>query len=561
MPIHTSITVDGQMKKVVDYGGLEVGMPEAGRKTCPASNCSLRRVRCIVSCVQDTQHPMRICQQTLSFLLCLSLIFGLDGCSKKSEPAGSQPAGSQPAGQAQNASQQAPATTYATPTADQLYQLVAPIALFPDNLVAMVLAASTFPDQVSAAYQWLQQNSGLKGPQLMEAANQQPWDNSVKGLTQFSDVLNQMATNLSWTSALGDAYFNIPQSVMNAVQVMRQRAYQAGNLKTTQQQNVTVQNQAPGAAPPPPAAAGEGQTTIVQPPPQTIIIQPAQPDVVYVPTYNPTVVYGAPVAVYPGYSTGAMVATSLISFGVGMAVGAAISGGGCCGWGYNSWNCGWHNNTVVYNHNTYISNSNTFVNRNNYYNNRNYNNANINNINHNNINTNNINRNNVNANNINRNNLNANNRANNFSEPHFNQNLNQQQFKNVNADNLAQQRTGQGNLAQQRPNQGNLAQNRPGQQPNFNQQNRAGQNQQRPNFNQGQQPNFNQNQRQPQRGYGEQGTRGQATSAFGDYGQGGNARTNSARGQQSLAGNRGGGGGMERGGGGGARAGGGGRRR
>ncbi len=224
-----------------------------------------------------------------------------------------------------------------------------------------------------------------------------------------------MATNLSWTSALGDAYYNIPQSVMNAVQVMRQRAYAAGNLKSNQQQNVTVQNQAPGAAPPPEQAAGEEpQTTIVQSPPQTIIIQPAQPEVVYVPAYNPTVVYGAPVAVYPGYSTGAMVATSLISFGVGIAVGAAISGGGCCGWGYNSWGCGWHNNTVVYNHNTYISTSNTFVNRNNYYG-RNVNNVNVNNVNRNNINTNNINRNNVNANNVNRNNVNANNRANNFN--------------------------------------------------------------------------------------------------------------------------------------------------
>ena len=105
--------------------------------------------------------------------------------------------------------------------------------MFPDNLVAQVLAASTFPDQVSAAYTWLQQNSSLKGQQLMEAVNQQSWDASVKGLTQFPDVLNQMATNLSWTSALGDAYFNIPQSVMNAVQVMRQRAQQSGNLKST----------------------------------------------------------------------------------------------------------------------------------------------------------------------------------------------------------------------------------------------------------------------------------------------------------------------------------------
>jgi Protein of unknown function (DUF3300) len=487
---------------------------------------------------------MPIFKQTLSVFLSISVIFsvmGLDGCGKKSEP-------SKPAETQQAAPGQAPATTYAAPTADQLYQLVAPIALFPDNLVAMVLAASTYPDQVSAAYQWLQQNSSLKGQQLTEAANQQPWDASVKGLTQFSDVLNQMATNLSWTSALGDAYYNIPQSVMNAVQVMRQRAYQAGNLKSSQQQNVTVQNQAPGTAPPPtPSEAPE--VTVVQPPPQTIIIQPAQPEVVYVPTYNPTVVYGAPVPVYPGYSTGAMVATGLLSFGVGIAVGAAISGGGgCCGWGYNSWGCGWNNSTVVYNHNTYISNSNTFVNRNNYYN-RNVNNINRNNINANNINRNNLNANNINRNNVNRNNLNANNRANNFnsnySTPHFNQKYDQAQYRNQNQGNLGQQRAG-------------------GNQANFNQQNRGNQqNRMGANQNQARGGNFNQNQRQAQRGYGQQPAPNSGRSAFSNYGQGGNARTNSARGQQSLAGTRGGGGGVpqNRGGGGGKNRGGGGRRR
>jgi hypothetical protein len=495
---------------------------------------------------------MPILKQALSIFVSVCVTFsvmGLDGCGKKPETA--QPAATQQAAQGQ-----APATTYAAPTADQLYQLVAPIALFPDNLVAMVLAASTYPDQVSAAYQWLQQNSNLKGQQLTEAANQQPWDASVKGLTQFSDVLNQMATNLSWTSALGDAYYNIPQSVMNAVQVMRQRAYQAGNLKSSQQQNVTVQNQAPGTAPVPASAGEEPQTTVVQPPPQTIIIQPAQPEVVYVPTYNPTVVYGAPVPVYPGYSTGDMVATSLLSFGVGIAVGAAISGGGgCCGWGYNSWGCGWHNNTVVYNHNTYISTSNTFANRNNYYG-RNVNNINRNNINTNNINRNNLNANNVNRNNVNRNNLNANNRANNFnsnySTPHFNQNLDQAKYRNQGQGNLGQQRAGgQGNLGQQRA---------AGNQPNFNQQNRGNLNQ-----SQARGGNFNQNQRQAERGYGQQPAPNSGKSAFSNYGSGGNARTNSARGQQSLAGNRGGGGLENRGGGGGGgerrAAGGGGRRR
>jgi hypothetical protein len=525
------------------------------------------------------------CQQAISVLLCAALVvssMGLDGCKKNSSQSGSS---------AQSGStNQAPAATYASPTPDQLYQLVAPIALFPDNLVAQVLAGSTFPDQITAAWQWLQQNSSLKGQQLMQAVDQQPWDASVKGLTQFSDVLQQMASNLSWTSALGDAYFNIPQSVMNAVQVMRQRAYQAGNLKTGPQQNVSVQNEAPGAAAPAPAQAssGQSQVTVVQSPPQTIVIQPSQPDVVYVPTYNPTAVYGAPVAPYPGYSTGDMVATGLISFGVGMMVGAAMSGG-CCGWGYNSWGCGWHNSSVTYNRNVYVSNSNTFVNRNNYYN---RNNVNYNNVNRNNINANNINRNNINTNNINRNNLNANNvnrnnvnnRANNFnqsSQPRFDQRNNQPQLnQSRNQPQLNQSRNEpQFNQSRNQPqfNQANTQQ-RLQNQPNLNQQNRAGAQQNQPNLNQqnragnlgqnqaGQarsgglnqnQPGgggFNQNQRTPERGYGDQPTRNSSSSALGNYNQGGNARANSARGQQSLEG----GGARAGGGGGGARTSGGG---
>jgi hypothetical protein len=495
-------------------------------------------------------------RQATSLFLVFTIILstaGLDGCNKKSEVPAAQAA-------------QPPQTTYAVPSADQLYQLVAPIALFPDNLVAQVLAGSTFPDQITAAYQWLQQNSGLKGQQLMQAADEQPWDASVKALTQFPDVLNQMASNLSWTSALGDAYYNVPQSVMNAVQVMRQRAYQAGNLKTTPQQNVSVQNEAPGGEPAAPASSGQPQTTIITPPAQTIVIQPAQPDVVYVPTYNPTVVYGAPVPAYPGYSTGDMVATGLISFGLGMAVGAAINGGGCCGWGWNSWGCGWHNSTVVYNRNVYVSNSNTFVNRNNYYN-RNVNNINTNNINRNNFNSNNINRNNLNNNNVNRNNFNGNNRANNFgnnySAPKFDQKYNQPQFRNENASNLAQNRGAQPNFNQQnlrqtgagQQNRADLGQSRGG---NLNQQNRGGLNQ-----NQSRPSNFGQNERTPQRGYGDQPSRNAGNSAFGNYGEGGNARTNSARGQQSLEGRSGGGnfgGGGRSGGNAGGRSGGGRRR-
>ena len=337
-------------------------------------------------------------QQVIAVVTSVALVIssmGLVGCKKKEPQAGQQA--------------QAPTTTYAMPTPDQLYQLVAPIALFPDNLVAIVLASSTYPDQITAAWQWMQQNGGLKGPQLMQSVDQQPWDVSVKGLTQFSDVLEQMATNLSWTSSLGDAYFNAPQNVMNAVQVMRQRAYQAGNLKSTPQQNVQVENQPAGTEPVAASSGEEQQVTVVQSPPQTIVIQPAQPDVVYVPSYNPTAVYGAPVPPPPGYSTEAMVATGLVSFGVGMLVGAAINNNNnCCGWGYNSWNTGWNNSSVHYNNNVYISNSNTFVNRNNY-----------NNANYNNVNRNNVNRNNINANNVNRNDLNRGN------SPQFDQRRNQ----------------------------------------------------------------------------------------------------------------------------------------
>jgi len=437
----------------------------------------------------------------------------LNACNKSSEQ---QPTQTSTSG---TANAQAPGTTSAKPSADELYQLVAPIALFPDNLVAQVLAASTYPDQVSSANTWLKQNANLKGNDLMQAVDKQPWDVSVKGLTQFSDVLNQMASNLSWTSALGDAYFNIPQDVMNAVQVMRQRASQAGNLKSNAQQTVSTE---PAAAPQEQASPAP-QPTVVQAPPQTIIIQPAQPQVVYVPTYNPTVVYGAPVAVYPGYvpppppSTGELVATGLISFGIGMAVGAAMSNS-CCGWGWNSWGCGWHSSTVVYNRNVYVSNSNTFVNRNNYYN-RNVNNVNVN---RNNINTNNINRNNVNNNNYRANNFNNTAHNSNFTTPNFGTEHNQQQFRNTNygGDNRQQ-------LAQ--------AQNRP----EMNQQNR-------PQMNQQNRPQMAQNQNRPevnqaQRGYGEQ-QRGTQSGAFANYSQGGNARVNSARGQQSLTGARAGGG-------------------
>src|SRR6202041_2824407 len=140
---------------------------------------------------------------------------------------------------AQAPAQPSQAPPYATQTADELQQLVAPIALYPDSLVAQVLAASTFPEQVVEADRWVQAHPDLKGTDLGNAVDQQPWDPSVKALTAFPSVLGNMDKNLSWTSSLGDAYYSQQQDVTNAVQFMRKKAESAGNLKTTPQQTVT----------------------------------------------------------------------------------------------------------------------------------------------------------------------------------------------------------------------------------------------------------------------------------------------------------------------------------
>jgi hypothetical protein len=166
----------------------------------------------------------------------------------------------------------------------------------------------------------------------MQAVDKQQWDPSVKALTQFPSVLDNLAKNLKWTSTLGEAYANQASDVMTAVQTLRAQAKASGNLKSG------------------------SQITVVQESPQTIVIQPANPQVVYVPQYNPAVVYGTPYQP-PGYSAGDMAMAGILSFGVGIAVGAAISGGGCCGWGYSSWNCNWHGGAVVYSNNVYHGNS------------------------------------------------------------------------------------------------------------------------------------------------------------------------------------------------------------
>jgi hypothetical protein len=214
-------------------------------------------------------------------------------------------------------------------SADDLQKLVAPIALYPDALVAQILGASTFPDQVAFAGDWLQQNKNLSGTALTDAVDKQSWDPSVKALTQFPSVLMDLTKNLSWTSSLGEAYHTQAADVMSAIQVLRAKAKAAGNLKSG------------------------SQITVVEQSPQVIVIQPTNPQVVYVPQYNPTVVYGAPY-VTPGYSTAAVVTTGLLAFGAGIAVGVAMANSS---WGYSYWNCNWHGGAVVYHSTGYYGNS------------------------------------------------------------------------------------------------------------------------------------------------------------------------------------------------------------
>src|SRR5271163_2236002 len=218
-------------------------------------------------------------------------------------------------------------------TAEEIQPLVAPIALYPDALVAQVLAAATFPDQVAAAESWIQYHSYMTGSTLMAAVDAQPWDPAIKALSQFPSVLSNMATNLTWTSSLGEAYNTQSADVMAAIQVLRAKAYAAGNLKSST------------------------QLAVVQQSPQVIVIQPVNPQVVYVPVYNPAVVYGYPYVVPAYVAPPPPAGAAIVAFGVGIAVGAMMAGGSY-GWGYSSWNCGWHGSTaVVYHGGAYYGNS------------------------------------------------------------------------------------------------------------------------------------------------------------------------------------------------------------
>ncbi len=280
----------------------------------------------------------RISKQILAFVASFALLFATWPRSLAADQDAQAPPPEQATEQAPPSNGQAPPYTQQTP--EQLQQLVAPIALYPDSLVAQILAASTFPEQVVEADRWVQAHPDLKGDDLAKAVDQQPWDPSVKALTAFPSVLGNMDKNLSWTSSLGDAYYNQQQDVTDAVQVMRQRAQAAGDLKTTPQQVVTAQG-------------------------STIVIEPADPDVVYVPAYDPWIVYGDPLLPWPGWYDypGIWYGGPYLSFGFGFPIG--FFGG--FGWGWGSWGFDWYHHYPIYNHNRYFSRSTTFYNRDNFY--------------------------------------------------------------------------------------------------------------------------------------------------------------------------------------------------
>jgi Protein of unknown function (DUF3300) len=242
--------------------------------------------------------------------------------------------------------------------AEELDQLAAPIALYPDPLVAQVLMASTYPLEIVQAARFVKENPGVTGEPLAQALQGQTWDDSVKSLTTFPQVLSMMDGKLDWTQKLGDAFLAQQKELMEAIQRLRAKAQASGNLKSTAEQTVTVQPAAEAApAPPPPPAPGQPapapqqvpqQVIVQQAPPTVITIAPTNPQVVYVPTYNPTVVYGAwPYPAYPPYSyypPGYVAGVGLFSFAAGVAVGGAL-------WG----NCNWGSGDVDINANQYNS--------------------------------------------------------------------------------------------------------------------------------------------------------------------------------------------------------------
>jgi hypothetical protein len=220
--------------------------------------------------------------------------------------------------------------------AEELEQILAPIALYPDALLTQIIMASTYPLEIVQADRWAKQNKDMKGDTLTKALEAQKWDPSVKSLVNFPQVLAMMSEKLEWTQKLGDAFLAQQKDVMATVQNLRVKAQKSGNLKTTKEQVVKVEQ-------------------------QVIIIEPASPQVIYVPAYNPVVVYGTwaypAYPPYPVYPPGYVATTAVFSFAAGAAVGAAWG----YAWGHSDWHGG--NVDIDVNRNTNI---NTNINRQNY---------------------------------------------------------------------------------------------------------------------------------------------------------------------------------------------------
>ena len=224
---------------------------------------------------------------------------------------------------------------------DQLDSLAAPVALYPDPLLSQILVAATYPLELVQASQWLQQNPGLTGPALTQAAAQQNWDPSVQALVVFPDLMKRLTQDITWTTNLGNAFLAQQGDVMDAVQRLRVRAQQAGKLASTPQQQVIATN--------------DGGRPVIE-------IQPTSPEVIYVPQYDPAYIWGPPVFYpYPHWYYPrpgiALVGGAFFGFGVGISMGTYF-GGGWGGWGGWGWHPGWGSHTVIVN--------NTFIHRNNF---------------------------------------------------------------------------------------------------------------------------------------------------------------------------------------------------
>lgn len=232
-------------------------------------------------------------------------------------------------------SETAPATDSTTSEVfdtEKLEQLVAPIALYPDALLMQIMMAATYPLEIVEADRWIRDQPDLTGDALDEALLDKDWDPSVKSLTTLPSVLKQMSENLDWTQDLGDAFLAQQNDLLDTAQRMRGLAYDAGNLETTEQQTVTQQED------------------------KIIVIESTSTEVIYVPTYSPTVVYGPgwyyPRWYYPRWYYPPRPGYGFVAFGVGVAVGAAIWGGCRWGWGRNNVNIN------INRHNTFNRNTN-----------------------------------------------------------------------------------------------------------------------------------------------------------------------------------------------------------